>query len=90
MREYRRLALQAQGRAPLYTQDSMAECTYRIPKELANWFTTESPDWPMPEPHTEPITATLDALGTLGATHLAAPLDGTPPVEPDLRLSPRE
>ena len=87
IREYRELARTAKARGPLYTPTVSG---YQIPEELAGWFDDRGEPWPRPEPYAEPIKATFDELGKLADTHLEERFDGTPAVNPALRLTPQE
>lgn len=87
VREYRELARTAKARGPLYTP---TVSRYQIPEELAGWFDDRTEAWPRSEPYADPIEATFDELGRLADTHLAEQFDGTPPVNPSLRLTPQE
>ncbi|MCE6999810.1 patatin-like phospholipase family protein [Saccharothrix sp. S26] len=80
MREYRQLARQAADRTTLY-HDLTAR--YRIPEDLHAWF--EHPPAGT-DPNAGEIGLTLDALGAVPD----GPLDGEPPIDPDLRLTPPE
>ncbi|NUT54080.1 MAG: patatin [Saccharothrix sp.] len=80
MREYRQLAEQAGERADLY-RDLVAR--YRVPEDLHDWF-AEPPTGA--DPHAREVGLTLDALGAVPD----GPLDGEPPIDPDLRLTPPE
>ncbi|WP_367136479.1 patatin [Saccharothrix sp. HUAS TT1] len=80
MREYRQLAEQADQRGDLY-RDLTAR--YPIPADLHGWFATAPTGT---DPHAREVGLTLDALGAVPD----GPLDGEPPVDPDLRLTPPE
>ncbi|WP_020668132.1 patatin-like phospholipase family protein [Amycolatopsis nigrescens] len=89
LRQYRKLAHQAKGRSAIYTTGATS---YRIPEALRNWFDEPASDrkWPMKEPYTATIESTLAELTALAEVQLAAPFDGTSPINPLLRLTPPE
>ena len=87
LREYRELTRQAQSRAPLYVDRASR---YLIPGDMAGWFTVDDGRWPKLEPDEERINETFARLGELANVALAEPFDGTPPINPDLRLTPPE
>jgi predicted acylesterase/phospholipase RssA len=86
MREYRELATQADQRNELY--DEVVE-HFRVPAELRSWF-RDPPDGH--DPCALQVERTIDALGNLvePGGPLEKPVDGVPPVDPDLRLTPPE
>lgn len=87
LREYREITGQVAARSPLYKARAT---NYPIPRALAGWFDDPDLQWPLQEPHGPVIEKTFDGLTTLAKTHLAEPFDGTPPVNPVLRLTPPE
>jgi hypothetical protein len=87
LREYHEITGQVAARCPLYKARAT---NYPIPEALAGWFDDPGLQWPLPEPYTSAIEKTFDSLATLSNTHLAEPFDGTPPVNPVLRLTPPE
>jgi hypothetical protein len=62
---------------------------FRVPAELRSWF-RDPPDGH--DPCALQVERTIDALGNLvePGGPLEKPVDGVPPVDPDLRLTPPE
>jgi hypothetical protein len=87
MRKYSRIAHEINDGAPLYSE--LAQ--YRVPVALGAWF-----DPKLTEPKTDPngteVAKAIHALAKLAerGEPLAERIAGAPPVDPNLRLIPRE
>jgi predicted acylesterase/phospholipase RssA len=89
MRKYRELSHEIEDSARLYT--TLAE-HYQVPAELGAWFEEPGAGWPEPDPDGPEVARIVSALAHLAkeGEPLAERVSGTPPVNPDLRLTPRE
>jgi predicted acylesterase/phospholipase RssA len=89
MRKYRELADEIATRTSLYS--SLAN-SFQIPADLAGWFDRDAGPWPAPDPEAPIVAATIAAFASLATadTLLKSPLRGTPPLDPNLRLTPPE
>jgi hypothetical protein len=89
MRKYGELAHEIDDGAKLF--GTLAQ-HYEVPAELSAWFTDPSLVWPRPDPGGDAVARAVDALADLAhrGQPLAETIAGAPPVNPDLRLTPRE
>lgn len=89
MRKYGELAHEIDDGAKLF--GNLAE-HYEVPAELGAWFADPGLAWPRPDPGGAAVARAVDALAELAerGQPLAGTIPGAPPVNPDLRLTPRE
>jgi hypothetical protein len=89
MRKYGELAHEMDAGSQLFR---LLAQKYQVPPELGAWFGKPDLQWPQPDPYGATVARAVDALADL--THEGSPLAeriaGAPPVNPNLRLTPRE
>lgn len=89
-RKYAEMVCELLEGEPIYRH--LAE-TYMVPAALRKWFEPPPRTWPWKDsdgPALQKAFTTLAALAAPAVGSLAKPFAGTPTVNPDLRLTPRE
>jgi hypothetical protein len=88
MRKYGELAREIDDGAPLY----QGLTGYVVPTEVGGWFTKPKLLGPQSDPGGPLVAAAIDALAGLAqdGKPLGMVITGAPPINPDLRLTPRE
>src|SRR4029453_819105 len=88
MRKYGEWAREIDDGAPLY----QGLTGYVVPTEVGGWFTKPKLLGPQADPGGPQVAAGIDALAGLARRDkpLGMVITGAPPINPDLRLTPRE